>query len=339
MKVFLSHASEDENIAEQIHLALLDAGCTVFFDATSLPAADGYDARIRLALDESDLLIYLISRDSVASSRYVRSELKFAQEKWPHPKGFVLPVMVRDTPFDQIPNYLKAVTILRPEGSAPAEVAAEVIKMKKTAGALRWSGWLRPRVWVPAALVVAVALAWSLVSKPEPPVDDVGTNVRPAASVPGVRTDIINRLGSEQYKSIEALKAGRVGDAINLTDRNLAEIDKSLQAMGDDPDLFALRGYALKNMYQYSRNLLPDQKRNEYMAGARAAFERALAIDRDNASAHNGMGNVLMFERKFDAALKEHDKALKLTNGQYDAAKSDRELVMALKSGRIAPDF
>src|SRR5262245_54516675 len=108
MKIFLSHASEDKGIAERIYLALLDAGCTVFFDATSLPAADGYDARIRLALDESDVLIYLISPDSVASSRYVRSELKFAQGKWPHPKGFVLPVMVRDTSFDQIPNYLKA---------------------------------------------------------------------------------------------------------------------------------------------------------------------------------------------------------------------------------------
>jgi hypothetical protein len=47
----------------------------------------------------------------------------------------------------------------------------------------------------------------------------------------------------------------QVGDAINLTDRNLAEIDKSLRAMGNDPDLFALRGYALKNMYQYSKNL------------------------------------------------------------------------------------
>jgi hypothetical protein len=209
MKVFLSHASEDKNISEQIHLALLEAGPTVFFDAASLPAADGYDARIRRALNESDVLIYLISPDSVASSRYVRSELKFAQEKSPHPKGFVLPVMVRETPFDQIPNYLKAVTILRPEGSAPAEVAAEVIKMQKTGGALRWSGWLRPWVWVPAALVVAVAVAWSLVSKPGPPVDDADTNARPAASVPGVRRDIIDSLGSEQYKSIEALKAGR----------------------------------------------------------------------------------------------------------------------------------
>ena len=339
MKVFLSHASEDKNIAEQIHLALLDSGCTVFFDATSLPAAEGYDARIRLALDESDVFIYLISPDSVASSRYVRSELKFAQGKWPHPKGFVLPVMIRETSFDQIPNYLKAVTILRPEGSAQAEVAAEVIKMEKAAGEGHRSGWLRPHILVPVALVIAVALAWTLVPKTEQLVDDAETNVQAEPNVPGVRTDIINRLSNDQYKSIEALKAGRVGDAINLTDRNLAEIDKTLQAMGDDADLFALRGYALKNMYQHSKGLLPNQKRNEYMAGARAAFERALTIDRNNASAHNGMGNVLMFEHKFDAAIKEHNRALKLANGQYDAAKSDRDLVMALQSGRVAPDF
>ena len=35
---------------------------------------------------------------------------------------------------------------------------------------------------------------------------------------------------------------------------------------------------------------------------ASAAFKRPLAIDRNNVSAHNAMGDALIFERKFDAA-------------------------------------
>lgn len=38
--------------------------------------------------------------------------------------------MIERTDYNQIPNYLKAVTILEPEGSAPAEVAAELDKWR-----------------------------------------------------------------------------------------------------------------------------------------------------------------------------------------------------------------
>ena len=34
--------------------------------------------------------------------------------------------MIEQTAYSQVPNYLKAVTVLEPEGNAPAEVAAEL---------------------------------------------------------------------------------------------------------------------------------------------------------------------------------------------------------------------
>ena len=48
-----------------------------------------------------------------------------------------------------------------------------------------------------------------------------------------------------------------------------------------------------------------------------------------------GMGNVLLFEGKFDAAIKQHDTALTLANGNYPAAKHDKQLVERVKRGEI----
>jgi tetratricopeptide (TPR) repeat protein len=75
---------------------------------------------------DSDIFIFLISSDSVAEGRYTLTELTFARHKWPDPNGRVLPVMGRNTPFEQIPSYLKAVTVLEPVGNITAETSAAV---------------------------------------------------------------------------------------------------------------------------------------------------------------------------------------------------------------------
>ncbi len=124
--VFISYASEDRRHAEEIQLALAGAGYRTFFDKESLPAGGDFHRRIRSEIEESDLMVFLISPDSVASGGYALTELKFAREKWPHPKGRVLPVMVRATALAEIPQYLAAVTFLKPEGNIAAETARAV---------------------------------------------------------------------------------------------------------------------------------------------------------------------------------------------------------------------
>src|SRR5262245_26205824 len=116
MKIFLSYGSEDRNAAERIYLALAGHHHTVFFDRASLPPGGEYNARIRQAILDSDLLVFLVSDDSVAPSSYALTELALAEKKWPHPGQAVLPVMVRVSDYDRIPNYLKAVSILQPRG-------------------------------------------------------------------------------------------------------------------------------------------------------------------------------------------------------------------------------
>ena len=66
VKIFLSYASEDQRVAEEISLALAGEGHEVFFDRASLPAAGEYHRRIREAVDEADAIVFLISNSLLA---------------------------------------------------------------------------------------------------------------------------------------------------------------------------------------------------------------------------------------------------------------------------------
>lgn len=129
MKIFVSYASEDRKVAEEISLALAGAGHDVFFDRDSLPASSEYHERIRAAIAASDVLVFLVSAASLEERGYTLSELKFAREKWPHPGGHLLPILTGEVDWARIPSYLKAVTVLRPEGNVAAETLGAVSRL------------------------------------------------------------------------------------------------------------------------------------------------------------------------------------------------------------------
>jgi tetratricopeptide (TPR) repeat protein len=131
MDIFISYASEQRADAEEIALALRAEGHRPFFDRSELPGGDAYNARIREAIGGCDLLIFLVSPESVSEGRYTLTELRFTEEKWRSPAGRVLPVMVRPTDAAAIPAYLRAVVILRPAGNVPAEVVSAVDRLSK----------------------------------------------------------------------------------------------------------------------------------------------------------------------------------------------------------------
>jgi hypothetical protein len=150
MRLFLSYAGEHRATADALALRLRQARLHVFFDRDDLPPAESYDDRIRRGLEESDGLVFLISPESVREGAYALTELQFARERWPNPSGRVLPVMVAPTPYDDVPEYLKAVTVLEPKGNVVAETAAKVERMARS--------WRLRRFGV-AALALALALA------------------------------------------------------------------------------------------------------------------------------------------------------------------------------------
>jgi hypothetical protein len=124
MTVFVSYAHKQRSIAEEISLALTTRGHEVFFDRATLPPGMEYGAAIQKAVETCDLFVFLISPDALRDRKFVRTELEFAKKRWKNPSGKILPVMVRPTLDSRIDPYLRAVTILYPQGNVAAEVAA-----------------------------------------------------------------------------------------------------------------------------------------------------------------------------------------------------------------------
>src|SRR5262249_22254614 len=132
--------------------SLQEDGHSVCRDRSSLPAGEGYDTRIRAAVEDCEVLVFLVSRESVTAGRYTLTELGFAERKWSSPSGHVLPVIVEPVPRESIPEYLRAVTMLHPKGNLPAEVAAAVAFLT----APWWRQLLRPRRLLAALVAIAI---------------------------------------------------------------------------------------------------------------------------------------------------------------------------------------
>jgi TIR domain-containing protein len=154
--IFLSYPSSLGEMATAIELSLKGDGYAVFRDRTALPPGESFDARIRAAIEDSDLFVFLITPESVSPGRYTLTEVKLAEQRWRHPGGHVLPVMAEATPKESIPPFLRAVTILTPRGNLVAEVSAEVARLT----APWWRRMLQPRRLVPVA-IAALLLASS----------------------------------------------------------------------------------------------------------------------------------------------------------------------------------
>ena len=155
MKIFLSYSSKYRDLVERLRLALVAEGHEPFVDRDELEPGQPFDAKLREAIDECDLFIYLLSPESVAAGSYALAELALAQTRWPHPRGRVLPVRLAPTPLDAVPPYLKAVTMYEPQGDPVPGIVAAVARL---------SPRRRNLLWIAAAVLtalIAVGAGWA----------------------------------------------------------------------------------------------------------------------------------------------------------------------------------
>ena len=152
MRIFISYSSKYRDICERIQLALeADGRHEVFVDRSELQPGKPFDERLREGIDKCDLLLFLISPESVAPGSYALAEMSIAKARWRHPGGHVLPVKVAPTPKEAIPAYLRAVTILEPQGDVVAETVAAIDTARQPV-----------RAWRALALLAGIALAVGL---------------------------------------------------------------------------------------------------------------------------------------------------------------------------------
>jgi hypothetical protein len=322
--VFLSYTSSLGETAARIELSLKGEGFSVFRDRSALPPGEAFDDRIRTAIEESDLFVFLITPEAVSPGRYTLTELKFAEQKWAHPAGHVLPVVVEETPKEAIPAYLRAVTILKPRGNLVAEVAAEVARM----GAPWWRRMLEPRRLV-SAVVVALLIAGGAWLGVPPYLERKEQNAKAAALVAQSRTKA---------------EAGDYGDAWKLLEQAIAVAPASREVFEAQEQLAmellrntgvnysSSRSYAEDLVKRTSpvlsrgtsgakgerlANLLAHMGWEDYLRGGRAGsgepdptrrYRSALEADPGNVYAHAMWGFELLRKRNSPEALAEAKK-------------------------------
>ncbi len=180
MRIFLSYASEDRASADAIRLAL-QGEHDVFFDREDLPPGGEYHARIRRGIEESDLVIFLVSPKTLDAGSYTLNEIAIAEKKWPSADGRVLPVLLERVNAKELPAYLASVTFLETPGNLPAAVADAVYRIARERRGKRL------RTMLPIAVICALAAAaavWYWAGRGDSPMR-TGSDGAPAVRVPG----------------------------------------------------------------------------------------------------------------------------------------------------------
>ena len=94
---FVSYSHLDREFAVQLNSALTNAGKTIWIDEADIPSGSRWAEDLRMAIEDADTFVFVISPDSVAEGRYSLTELTFARSKWNSPNGRVLPIMLLRT--------------------------------------------------------------------------------------------------------------------------------------------------------------------------------------------------------------------------------------------------
>ena len=155
MRVFISYASADRALAAEVSLALTGAGHHSWFDSEQLRPGDDFRSRLEAVIrDKTDAVVFLASTHSVADGCFALTEMRHAQDRWPHPAGHLVTVRLNDVAISAIPVYLRTVTLLEQKGSGdlPAEVVRAVNALRRRR--------LSPTLALALAAVVIVPLAY-----------------------------------------------------------------------------------------------------------------------------------------------------------------------------------
>jgi len=147
---------------------------------------------------------------------------------------------------------------------------------------------------------------------------------------------LISGISDKQYELLHYLGQNQVTEARAIQSALDKKIEEALAREEEDPYIFALAGYHYKNAYMienWDAIRAGEAPPSKLLERAEGYFHRALAIEPNDPSAWNGIGNVLLFRRDLDAAEFFIKKAIEM-EPRYAAAKQDLLLIEQLRKQR-----
>ena len=337
MDIFISYSSKYRELCERLQLALDAEGHHCFVDRTELEPGQPFDAELREAIADCDVFIFLVSPESVAAGSYALAELNLAQQRWRHPRGRVLPVVVAPTPMASIPSYLKAVTLLQPRGEVVAETLAAVSQMGKSGP----SSLLLALIGLAVIALIgggAFAYAWQQRAAERAQQEQTVREVASAAELctSGSHAAAWNRFDEldARYPSDAAVQRAREQCGmrwlreirVRVGEQTFADIIKRVQPVlvAALPDATGQRAADLLAHLGWADYLLT--REGATAGGPAAQFERAVKEDPDNVYAHAMWGRHLWWFRDRDKEARQHFE-------QAVASGREREFVRSLQFG------
>ena len=132
MKVFISHAASDKELASRVADALDQAGLEVWNDTQILPG-DNWAAKIAQAMEESQVMVLLLT-PAALNSQWVNQEISYALGRQVYR---VIPVIAgppEELPQERIPWILKRFQMFSlPSGGNDAGALQELAQAVKEA--------------------------------------------------------------------------------------------------------------------------------------------------------------------------------------------------------------
>jgi hypothetical protein len=100
MKVFISYASNDQDLAQEVAHGLEANGLDVFWDEQEIMPGDNWAAKIAEGLQQSEAMVVLLTRDALKSHR-VRHDIDYALGNRDY-SGRLIPVLAE--PYEFLPK-------------------------------------------------------------------------------------------------------------------------------------------------------------------------------------------------------------------------------------------
>lgn len=113
-KVFISHSSEDKDSVGTLAERLRQNNVDAWYADWEIRPGDSIVQKINQGLEECDVFVIVVSRNSVAS-RWVREELSSAVVKCIGDKAQIIPVRLDESPVPAVINHLHWVRMPPPE--------------------------------------------------------------------------------------------------------------------------------------------------------------------------------------------------------------------------------